>query len=178
MIGSINFGTLSWVVWSLRCSALLLGGYVAWKIWKSEWPGWSLNWLRLPATLTGKWPRRVIDAGLLLGLVGCCYSLGHHAGYTEGQWALLRNRYTYTDVLITAKQGSQDFTLQPARMEPWQAHLCSAVDWQVGQQMQVLTYQQRESPHCKDVQAVGSYVFYTYKGKRINYREETRNAGY
>jgi hypothetical protein len=104
------------------------------------------------------------------------YFFGHAVGFTDGQWALLKDRYTYTDVLVVERHDAQDFTLQPARMVAWQAHTCEPVDWMPGEKMRVLTYQQKKG--CKDVSLRGAFEFYTSHGERVNYFKENANAGY
>lgn len=103
----------------------------------------------------------------LLGVV-----IGFFAGYSYRGDKENRERYTYTDVLIVARHNDRKFTLQPARMQPFDTKpLCSSEDWQKDQKMSLFTFTPRED--CWDVEAGGSYVFYMKDGKRITYPQET-----
>ncbi len=42
------------------------------------------------------------------------------------------NRHTYTDVLVVARYDDKNFTIQPARMTPWNATTCEATDGRQG----------------------------------------------
>src|SRR5215472_13427683 len=122
--------------------------------------------------------RRVAGLGLLAGvLLGLTYVWGHHEGYGEAQREFARVRHTYTDVAVLIRHDSRHFTLQPARMAPFEAATCEAVDWQAGEHMKQLTYQQRYG--CKDVGLGGSYTFYVSSdGSRLKGQsapEETTN---
>ncbi len=86
------------------------------------------------------------------------------------------NRHTYTDVLVVARYDDKNFTIQPARMTPWNATTCDATDWQPGQKMRLLTFQQRTS--CKDVGVRGAYEFFTDHGKRMIFNQEVANVRY
>jgi len=86
------------------------------------------------------------------------------------------NRHTYADVLVVARHDDKNFTIQPARMTPWNATTCDATDWQPGQKMRLLTYQQRTG--CKDVGVRGAYEFYTDHGKRMIFNQEVANVRY
>jgi hypothetical protein len=100
--------------------------------------------------------------------------IGIGLGISWSNWRFLANRYTYADVLIVARHDARNFTLQPARMQPFEARTCSDTDWQRLEKMRILTYQQ--SSNCKEVGARGAVDFYSEHGKRILYPQEMTDA--
>lgn len=128
-------------------------------------------------TVTPKIAPTVTEAVLSTGKRASKALLFVLVGWALAYYQFHSDRYTYTDVLVVGRQDGNHFQLQPARMQPWNATVCGkAVDWQVGEKMKFLQYQQHSG--CKDVGVAGAYIFYTdYQGNRLKYLEEIANAG-
>jgi len=100
--------------------------------------------------------------------------IGLGLGYAAHNWQFSHNRYLYTDVLVLERHDAQNFTIQPARMQPWHAHTCTPVDWQPFEKMRLLMFQQLSN--CKEVGRRGAFEFYEQQGKRLLFPQEITNV--
>jgi len=100
--------------------------------------------------------------------------IGLGLGYAAHNWQFSRSRYRYTDVLVLERHDAQNFTIQPARMQPWHAHTCTPVDWQPFEKMRLLIFQQLSD--CKEVGRRGAFEFYEQQGKRLLFPQEITNV--
>ena len=87
-----------------------------------------------------------------------------------------RDRYTYTDVAVVARNGPQNFTLQPARMQPQEFDdLCDRENWQPNERLIKLVYSIKTLPNgstCKDIERGGEWSRYTTNGKPTLFPQE------
>lgn len=183
LIAGSNSGFLWRVAFGSFVLALLLSGFAllslalrARKLVKARATKQTL--MQLPTIpLTARTEQRIdVSKMLLVLLFGL--TVGAIEGWTWAGYQYTKDRHTYTDVLILTRHDARHFTVQPARMAPWETgRLCSDVDWQAGEKMRILTYKQKDD--CKDVSARGAYAFYyDAQGKRTNLKEIIANAGY
>ena len=89
-------------------------------------------------------------------------------GYATRDLVLLNNTHTKANYLVIEKHNSQEFTMQTEHGQDFEVTFCPEVkvDFEPGQKLQVLTYEQKVS--CK---TNVSFIAYTdkYTGKRISY---------
>jgi len=125
------------------------------------------GWMRSFLVITGE--RVTRQAAKVMA-----FALGLLLGYAVRDHQFNANRYTYADVAVLERHDDKHFTLQPARMAPWEFASCTPLDWMPQQRMRLLTFQRRAG--CHDAAERGSYEFYTVHGKRVTYPEEIANA--
>jgi hypothetical protein len=152
-----SLSSLLWLVWlagvfaalSLCVMLLKKSASADSASWKMTFAPFRFNWAST---------RRVLER---TGLI----SLAFIAGWLVRDRQFNADRHFYSDVLVLARHDDRNFTLQPARMQPWEATTCEPQDWQQGQKMRFMQYQQRHG--CKDVSARGAFEFYSENGKRL-----------
>jgi len=135
----------------------------------------NVSWtkdLKLSSEQSGLSTKRIITSKilehtskLLLVVVGTIIG----SGWTEYRANV--NRYHYTNVLVVKRFDTQNFLLQPARMQPFKAKTCEkGLDWQVGQKMEFLYFQW--TPECDYVGERGAFKFYEQDGKRMQFKTQ------
>ena len=113
---------------------------------------------------------RYVLVVILAGSAGTAGGWNWHKSWASS------NRHHYVDVSINARADSTHFILEPVGMQPWPAVSCTPLDWQAGERLKWIDYQQRES--CKDFKDNGSYVcYFDDNGRCINFRKEIASNG-
>ena len=179
MTSGIQFGP-DWLLWAVGLLGALVGCFGIWStviLIRKRRRNMTLPLPRLYGAGSGGWRRKRRSAESIIrqaAKFGAMMALGVALGWGWRDHQFNATRYTYTEVQIVARQDSKNFTVQPARMQPYDWTTCDPVDWEKNERMEWVYYRQREG--CKDVTREGAYKFHEVNGKRIIYQEEIANA--
>jgi len=102
-------------------------------------------------------------------------ALGCWVGYDYRNTELVTNTQTLSNVLVLARDGDHDFRMQTDKGQVFRTHLCdgSHADWQAGEKLALLNYEQREG--CKSIvgKNLGFIAYTDGQGRRRKFiREE------
>jgi hypothetical protein len=92
---------------------------------------------------------------------------GFAGGYQYRMASEVKQRFTYSDALVVERYDDLNFLIQPARMQPKEWTSCYPLDFERGQKMKSVTYQQRKG--CKDLTVNGEYDFWMDGPNRIKF---------
>lgn len=125
--------------------------------------------LPAPRLVTGQTVTTVQDIRRISIAVLLTASISGPGGWFWRDHQFTANRYHYTEVRVIRHDPS-NYTLQPARMTPFDATTCTPQNWQTGEKMKSLHFQW--TPDCDHVDQRGDFEFYTHAGKRVLFPEE------
>jgi len=120
-------------------------------------------------------PTEVKAKAARIGRGALLIMMGFGTGWLWKDHQFNATRYVYSDVLVVARHDEQNYTIQPARMQPFKMVTCTPTDWQEGEKMKFLSF--TYSARCDRVDGQGWFQFYTNpKGQRLKFPHEVVNV--